>query len=45
MKEILNFFPSNISELIYNNIYNDFQELEEIRIRIRKTYYFKIFQL
>ena len=39
MLDILNFFPSNISELIYNNVSNDFQNLEEIRIRVRKTAY------
>ena len=39
MLEILNFFPSNISELIYNNISNGFQNLEEIRVRVRKTHY------
>lgn len=39
MQDFLNFFPSNISELIYNNISNNFQSLEEIRIRVRKTAY------
>lgn len=44
MSEILDFFPKNISELMYNNISNDFQNLEEIRVRVRKTYYIKVFR-
>lgn len=39
MPEIFKFFPANISELINNNISNNFHDLEEIRIRVRKAYY------
>ncbi len=39
MQEILNFFPNKISDLIYNKISYNYQELEEIRIRVRKADY------
>ena len=42
MQEIFDFFPKNISDILKNN--NDsLNNLEEIRIRIRKTNYSKIF--
>ncbi len=36
MIEILNFFPKNISNTLYQNIDENFNELEEIRIRVNK---------
>ena len=43
MLEIYNFFPKNISDYLYQNI-NNLNDLEEIRIRVRKTNYLKIFR-
>lgn len=34
MFEILNFFPKNISNILYQNIAQNFKELEEIRLRV-----------
>ena len=36
MFEILNFFPKHISEILNENIKENFKELEEIRIRVDK---------
>lgn len=36
MLEILNYFPKNISEILYQNIHDKFHDLEEIRIRVDK---------
>ncbi len=36
MFEVLNFFPKSISNILYQNIENHFEELEEIRIRVDK---------
>ncbi len=36
MLEILNFFSNNISNLLYQNIGDSIQTLEEIRIRVDK---------
>ena len=36
MFEILNFFPKNISNTLYQNIGEYFSQLEEIRIRVDK---------
>ena len=36
MFEILNFFPKHISEILTENIKENFKELEEIRIRVDK---------
>lgn len=40
MSNILNFFPRNIANLI---LQNNLDGLEEIRVRVRKAYYIKIF--
>ena len=42
MLEIFNFFPINISNLLYQNSLNESQNLEEIRMRVRKAHYFKL---
>ncbi len=34
MVEILNFFPKNISNILYQNISENYNKLEEIRIRV-----------
>lgn len=39
--EILKYFPDKIEKLIVEQISDKMDELEEIRIRNRKTYYFK----
>lgn len=36
MLEILDFFQKNLAEILYQNIGEDYQELEEIRIRVEK---------
>lgn len=44
MLEILNFFPKNISNILSQNIGNDIQNLEEIRIRAYKPIILKFLE-
>jgi len=44
MLEILNFFPKNISNILSQNIGNDMQNLEEIRIRAYKPIILKFLE-
>lgn len=44
MYEILNFFPKNISEILKENIKENYSNLEEIRIRAYKPIILKFLE-